>query len=244
MEKFKFETYLEDYDPRSYNRYDSNYDSIKDYTFDLWFTLKKGASLKTAILTFVEEMDIFRRTCRRFAICVSDDESVTELGEEKEFLLKLCEENSITLLRNDGGTYYNYHDGREYCIHEEEGYGMVDDAATYLFIWWHKIPTAEEEEEKRLRELHYERQRTLRDGKETCKKYCLQNLTHVEQMEKRLNTMMNELNVKREKIGKVEKADASFADAMILDNKMRTLDFLQKSMAGAREYLLSPEELE
>ena len=238
MEAFKFQEYLDFY-PRKYDRWNSEYDGVKDFTFDLWLTLKNGASLKEAIRVLAEEKKLYSRS----AICVSDD-AVNALGEEKDSLFKLCEEKEITLLRDDAGTYYNYHDGREYCIHTQEGYGMVDDAATYLCIWWNKIPTPEEAEAKKIQDAHFERQRTLRDGKEACEKYCLQNTEHVVQVENRLKTMLDELNVKSQMFGKSETADKSFGEAMRINSKMKTLNYYQKMMACAREYLLAPEELE
>ena len=238
MKAFKYQEYLDFY-PREYDRWNGEYDSVKDFTFDLWLTLKKGAFLKEAIRVLAEEKKLYSRA----AICVSDD-AVNTLGEEKDSLFKLCEEKEITLLRDDTGTYYKYHDGREYCIRSEEGYGMVDDAATYLCIWWNKIPTPEEEEAKKIQDAYFERQRTLREGKEACEKYCLQNTDHVEQVEHRLKIMLDELKVKSLMFGKPKAADKSFGAAMRIINKIHTLSYYQKMMDCAREYLLSPEELE
>lgn len=49
MDKHKYSDYLE-IRKNYWETSELRYDSIKDFTFDQWFELKKGTSLKTAIL--------------------------------------------------------------------------------------------------------------------------------------------------------------------------------------------------
>ena len=136
MNEHKYDDYLE-IRKNYWETSELCYDSIKDFTFDQWFDLKKGASLKKAILTLAEEeIDPFGTSSKSFAICVSDDSAVHELGEEKASLLQFCEGYNITVLREERDVFYNYQNDRKYYIREQEGYGAVDDAATYLFLWW------------------------------------------------------------------------------------------------------------
>ena len=243
MEKNKYRNYLE---PRESYTYtygidESRYDAIKDFTFDLWFNLKAGASLKDAVLAFAEEMGAFGRTCTKFAICVLGDDAVNELGEDKDSLLCFCAEKDITVLRDEGAVYYNYHDGREYCIVKQEGYGMVDDAATYLFLWWNRIPTEEEEEKERLRQKQQERQRAMYNGKSVCMKYCLNDMEQIEILEKRLQEMKRVLEVKELELRDIAGAQLK---RMKIHDKIRAIEINRKGLADAKEYLLSPRELE
>ena len=236
MDAMKYLEYLDFYS-RRYDRWNSEYAGVKDFTFDLWFVLKNGASLKDAVRTLADGKDY-----NTAAICVSDD-AVHALGEEKDSLFKLCEERKITLLRDDAGIYYNYHDGREYCIHTEEGYGMVDDAATYLCIWWKKIPTPEEAEEEKLRREELDRKRCMKEGKSACIKYCLNRIEQVEILERRLQEMIQDLKKRYESLPRTENAEL-LAPKMRLLGKIKALDYNLKVIANAREYLLEPESLQ
>lgn len=170
MEKYKYRNYLE-LRKNYWEISEFRYDTIKDFTFDQWFELKKGTSLKMAILAlFEEEIDPFSMPGKSFAICVSDDSVVNELGEEKASLLQFCEEYNITVLRDEGAVYYNYQNDREYYIREQVGAAAADDASTYLFLWWEVILTPKEEEEKRLHQIQAEKNRMLQNGKHVCRK--------------------------------------------------------------------------
>lgn len=219
-----------------------HYDTIKNFTFDQWFELKKGASLKTAILALAEEeIDPFGGPGKSFAICVSDDSAVKELGEEKESLLQFCGENNITVLRDKGNVYYNYQNDREYYIREQEGTGAADDAATYLFLWWELVLTPEEEAEKRRHQILAEKNRMLQNGKHICRKYCLNDMEQVDVLEKRLREMKDGLEKKELELGKIAGAQSKM---LKIRGKIRALEIHQKEMDAAREYLLGQRDVE
>ena len=182
-----------------------HYDTIKDFTFDQWFDLKRGASLKMAILTLAEEeIDPFGTPYKSFAICVSDDSAVNELDEEKDSLLQFCGGYNVTVLREEGAVFYNYQNDRKYYIREQVGPGAADDAATYLFLWWEMIATPQEEEEKTLRRIQAEKNRMLMNREYICRKYCLNNTEQVKILEKCLQEMKNGLTVKELELGESE----------------------------------------
>ncbi|MGN1140744.1 MAG: hypothetical protein ACI4TF_06060 [Oliverpabstia sp.] len=239
MNEHKYSDYLE-----LRNNYwevsELHYDTIKDFTFDQWFELKKGASLKMAILTLAEEeIDPFGTPCKSFAICVSDDSAVNELGEEKASLLQFCEGYNVTVLREEGAVFYNYQNDRKYYIREQVGPGAADDAASYLFLWWEMIPTPKEEEEKALRRIQAEKNRMLLNGEHICRKYCLNNIEQVKVLENRLQEMKNGLKEKELDLGESEEVQAK---RMKICGRIRALEMHQKEMAAARKYLL--EKLE
>ena len=191
MKEHKYNDYLESR-KKYWEATGFHYDTIKDFTFDQWFDLKKGASLKMAILTLAEEeINPFGTPYKSFAICVSDDSAVNELGEGKASLLQFCEGYNITLLREEGAVFYNYQNDRKYYIREQIGHGAVDDAASYLFLWWEMIPTPKEEEEKALRRIRAEKNQMPLNGETICKKYCLNNIEQVKILEKRLQEIKN-----------------------------------------------------
>lgn len=217
------------------------YDTIKDFTFDQWFDLKKGAALKKAVPALIEEMDLSGFLGKRLAICISDDSAMHELGEEKASLLQVCEENSITVLWDNGDSYYNYQNDREYYIREQTGTGAADDAETYLFLWWEMLPTAEEAKEKKLCQLHEKRKKLLQKGQFACRKYCLNRMDQLEQLEKRLKEMKDGLKKIELELG--EDAESK-AQKLKLYGRIRALEMHQKEMAAARVYLLAQSEPE
>jgi len=244
MEEYKYKKYLK---PRKgyldEKQIDiSRFDGIEDYTFDRWFDLTEGVSLSDAVLALVEEMDRFDRTCKSFAICVSE-KAINGLGEKKEPLLQLCAEKNITILREDSDVYYNYHDGREYRVREEVRYGSPDDAEEYLWICLQKVPTPEEAEKERIRREKQSRKWKLERGKAVCREYCLNRIEQVELLEKRLQEMMRDLEARIESLGNVE--DTVFLTRrMKLRGKIRAVEMNLERIADAREYLLAPEELD
>lgn len=238
MNEHKYDDYLE-IRKNYWETSELCYDSIKDFTFDQWFDLKKGASLKKAILTLAEEeIDPFGTSSKSFAICVSDDSAVHELGEEKASLLQFCEGYNITVLREERDVFYNYQNDRKYYIREQEGYGAVDDAATYLFLWWEMIATPQEEEEKTLRRIQAEQNRRLLNGEHICRKYCLKNIGQVKILENRLHEMKKGLKVKELELGESKEVQAKRGK---IRGRIQALEMHQKEMAVAREYLLEKE---
>ena len=217
-----------------------HYDTIKDFTFDQWFNLKKGASLKKAILTLAEEeIDPFDTPYKSYAICVSDDSAMNELGEEKASLLQFCEGYNVTVLREEGAVFYNYQNDRKYYIREQVGPGAADDAAAYLFLWWEMIETPQEEEEKALRRIQAENNRMLLNGEHICRKYCLNNVEQVKILEDRLQEMKNSLMSKELKLGESEEAQST---SMKIRGRIRAIEIHQKEMAAAKKYLVEKTE--
>lgn len=245
MEEYKYKKYLKPkkgyLDEKQIDI--SRYDGIEDHTFDQWFDLKEGISLDDAVLALVEEMDGFDRTCKSFAICVSE-KAINGLGEKKEPLLRLCGEKKITILREEDDVYYNYHDDREYRVRADVGYfGSADDAEEYLYIWLQKVPTPEEAEKERIRQEKQNRKRRLERGNAVCREYCLNHIEQVQLLEKRLQEMIRDLEARIEALGHVE--DTVFLTRrMKLRGKIRALEMNLERFADAREYLRSPEELE
>lgn len=217
-----------------------HYDTIKDFTFDQWFNLKKGASLKKAILTLAEaEIDPFDTPYKSYAICVSDDSEVDELREEKASLLQFSEGYNVTVLREEGAVFYNYQNDRKYYIREQVGPGAADDAATYLFLWWEMIETPQEEEEKTLRRIQAEKNRMLLNGEHICRKYCLNNVEQVKSLEDRLQEMKNGLMAKElELVGSEEDQSTKIK----ICGRIRAIEIHQKEMAAAKKHLVEKSE--
>lgn len=235
MNEHKYNDYLESR-KKYWEATEFHYDYIKDFTFDQWFELKKGASLKMAILTLAEEeIDPFGTPYKSFAICVSDDSAVNELGEEKASFLQFCEGYNVTVLREEGAVFYNYQNDRKYYIRKQVGPGASDDAASYLFLWWEMIPTPVEEEEKALRRIRAEKDQMLLNGEHICRKYCLNNIEQVKVLENRLQEMKNWLKEKELDLGENEEVQAK---RMKIRGRIRALEMHQIEMAAARKHLL------